>query len=330
MKNILKLYILSENITFINNTKWICDVFKEEFETNMIHTDITITNTLNDADICWILAPWNLKQLNIELGVFTNKIVITTIHHIDWKKYDYFMEYFNYADTITNVYHVICPKIETDLKKITNKKIVQANFWIDEKKFTKNIELSAKNTFKEKYKIPTGRFIVGSFQRDTEGKDKCIKPKMSKGPDIFAKIVTDMKMEGKNPFVLLSGRRRNYIINELSNNKIDYLYFEMVSQQDLNELYQCLDLYIVSSRIEGGPRAIMECGIMKIPIISTDVGISELILDQKSIYDMNNYITYRDAVLNIESGIEYAYQKAQYYEIKKYLPIFINSVFINF
>ena len=30
----------------------------------------------------------------------------------------------------------------------------------------------------------------------------------------------------------------------------------MVNQQELNELYNCLDLYIVSSRIEGGPRAI--------------------------------------------------------------------------
>jgi hypothetical protein len=329
MKNNLKLYILSENIAFANNTKWICDVFKEEFENELVHielaTHITITNTLNDADICWVLAPWNLKQSNIELKSFTNKIVITTIHHIDWEKYDYFIGYFNYVDTVTTFYHVICPKVEKDLRKITNKKIIQANFWINKKNFIINSATDTQFNLREKYKIPSHNFVVGSFQRDTEGKDKCTKPKLSKGPDIFVKIVTNMKLEGKNPFVLLTGRRRNYVINELKKNNISYLYLEMVSQQDLNELYQCLDLYIVSSRVEGGPRAILECGIMKVPIISTDVGISELILDQKSIYDMNNYMSYKNAV----PDINYAYQKSQYYEITSYLPNFINDVFLS-
>jgi hypothetical protein len=64
---------------------------------------------------------------------------------------------------------------------------------------------------------------------------------------------------------------------------------------------------------------------MKVPIISTDVGISELILDQKSIYDMNNYMSYKNAV----PDINYAYQKSQYYEITSYLPNFINDVFLS-
>ena len=51
----------------------------------------------------------------------------------------------------------------------------------------------------------------------------------------------------------------------------------------MNELYNLIDLYIVTSRIEGGPQAIVECGITKTPIISTDVGgISEVIINGKT------------------------------------------------
>ena len=40
----------------------------------------------------------------------------------------------------------------------------------------------------------------------------------------------------------------------------------------LNTLYNALDLYVVSSRCEGGPQAIFECAYLKVPIISTRVG----------------------------------------------------------
>ena len=79
----------------------------------------------------------------------------------------------------------------------------------------------------------------------------------------------------KENFVLLAGYRRQYIIKLLEKYKIEYIYYEKVSFEELNELYNCLDLYIVSSRVEGGPQSIFECGLSKTPIISTDVGIAK-------------------------------------------------------
>ena len=64
----------------------------------------------------------------------------------------------------------------------------------------------------------------------------------------------------------------------------------MVSFKNLNELYNCLDLYIVASRVEGGPQSIMECSLANVPIISTDVGIASKILDPVSIFDMDNFL----------------------------------------
>ena len=57
----------------------------------------------------------------------------------------------------------------------------------------------------------------------------------------------------------------------------------------LNELYNSLDLYIVSSRIEGGPQAIFEAGLSKTPIISTNVGAAGEFLASCSIYKIENF-----------------------------------------
>ena len=84
----------------------------------------------------------------------------------------------------------------------------------------------------------------------------------------------------------------------------------MITFEEMNKLYNILDLYIVSSRIEGGPQAILECAITKTPIISTNVGVASEILSSKSIYDMSNF---KDA----EPDVKFAYEKSQDYIIPK-------------
>ena len=123
-------------------------------------------------------------------------------------------------------------------------------------------------------------------------------------------IVKHLNKIKPNLSVVLTGKRRNYIINELRKEKINFTYFEMVDISKLNELYNLLDLYIVSSRVEGGPQAIVECGITKTPIISTNVGIADDILSKKSIFNMNNF---QDA----EPYVEFAYKKSKELTIPK-------------
>ena len=99
--------------------------------------------------------------------------------------------------------------------------------------------------------------------------------------------------------VVLTGKRRNYVINALKENGIEYKYFEMVNVEKLNELYNVLDIYIVTSRVEGGPQAILECAITKTPIISTDVGVAKEILPEESIFQMENF---QDAKPNVKEA----------------------------
>ena len=152
-------------------------------------------------------------------------------------------------------------------------------------------KIEDKTSLREKWGL-TG-YIVGSFQKDTEGKTN--DPKMSKGPDIFVNIVEDIQKDHPDLLVVLSGTRRTFIISELEKRGIKYKYFEMIGLNEINELYNCLDLYIVSSRVEGGPRAIVEAGITKTPIISTDVGIASELMPMESIYDVEFWESYKNA-----------------------------------
>ena len=92
----------------------------------------------------------------------------------------------------------------------------------------------------------------------------------------------------------------------------------MADSKLMNELYNCLDLYIVASRVEGGPQAIIECALSKTPIISTDVGVAKEILAPESIFNMQNF-------MNAAANIEIAYKNASEYVIpngfKNYLQM---------
>ena len=103
-------------------------------------------------------------------------------------------------------------------------------------------------------------------------------PKLSKGPDKFLDVVEYYKKQNEEVEVILTGKRRQYVMKGLIERGISYRYFEMSSFENINKLYNCLDLYVVSSRVEGGPQSILECSITRTPIISTDVGIASEIL----------------------------------------------------
>ena len=89
----------------------------------------------------------------------------------------------------------------------------------------------------------------------------------------------------KDIHVLLAGWRRQYVVTALEKLKISYTYIERPPQQTINELYQTLDLYPVTSRHEGGPQSLIECGLIGIKAVSRPVGIAEMVLPVESVAD---------------------------------------------
>lgn len=286
------------------NESWIVDRVRREWYEN--NKDIS-TKYISNADILWIISPWLWKK--IPKKHLKQKKVICSQYHFDFSNFDK-SDFLN-LDRYVDEYHVISKKTESQLKKLTNKKITSIPFWINDKLF---FHVQNKKKIRQEFGFQQDDYLVGSFQRDTEGSD-LLSPKLIKGPDIFFNIVSKMYEENEKLKIILSGKRRGYLINLFEKNNIPYKYYEMVDQEKLNLLYNLLDLYIVSSRIEGGPQAILESAITKTPILSTDVGVASEILSPESIYSFDNFE-------KASTDIMYAYNEVQKYKLLNGMELF--------
>jgi glycosyltransferase involved in cell wall biosynthesis len=125
---------------------------------------------------------------------------------------------------------------------------------------------------REKLGIPRSAFVVGSFQKDGVGWGDGFEPKMIKGPDIFVETMRRLKKDVPELFVLLSGPARGFVKRGFEEAHIPYHHVYLKSYPDIAQLYQALDLYIVSSRQEGGPKAVLESMASGVPLVTTRVG----------------------------------------------------------
>jgi len=295
------------------NESWVIDRMREEFSN--FNPEIVTDDTKN-CDIIWIIAPWMWKK--IPKKFLKSKIVVCSIHHLEDADFSGRpLEDFYRRDKYVDFYHTISNKSKEVIQKLTSKKIVSIPFWINEQIF---FSIDDKGKLRSKYNLPKNALIIGSFQRDTEGKD-LKSPKLIKGPDQFFEIVKYLSKKNNNLLILLAGYRRQYLIKKFDEENINYRYIEMVDFEVLNELYNCIDLYIVSSRIEGGPQAILECGITKTPIVSTDVGVASEILSSESIFNMDDF---EQAKPNIQVAYDNSVKYSLENGMKKFQNMFQN------
>lgn len=120
--------------------------------------------------------------------------------------------------------------------------------------------------------IPQSAIVVGSFQKDGVGWGDGMEPKLIKGPDIFIETIAALKEKIPELFVLLSGPARGYIKAGLTRLGVPYCHRYLKDYPDIGRLYQALDLYIVSSRQEGGPKAVLESMASGVPLVTSRVG----------------------------------------------------------
>jgi glycosyltransferase involved in cell wall biosynthesis len=271
---------------------WIVDRFCQEWKQH--NADVTTDNP-READVFWLIADWAYNHVPYEF--LKTKRVLTSVHHIVPEKFgERELAEFAHRDAITFAYHVPCKataiQVDLILAKLGVKKPIYVRpFWVNEKLWDSKPRFSAKALLG----LQQEAFYVGSFQRDTEGKD-LVSPKLEKGPDRFCDAVETLQRNGKNPTPLLGGWRRQYVTNRLTAANIPFVYKELPEASVISWMYAACDLYVVGSRYEGGPQAIFECANMKVPIVSTDVGAASEILHQKSIFDPNSEQSLLDAV----------------------------------
>jgi glycosyltransferase involved in cell wall biosynthesis len=154
---------------------------------------------------------------------------------------------------------------------ISPEKVVRIPIAVDTEVFYPQAE-SYKLKARSSLGIPQNAFVIGSFQKDGVGWGEGNEPKLIKGPDIFIKVIEKLKSEVPNLWILLSGPSRGYVKNELKKLGVPYKHEYPKDFRDLTYLYDALDLYIVTSREEGGPKAVLESMSKGVPLVTTEVG----------------------------------------------------------
>jgi glycosyltransferase involved in cell wall biosynthesis len=129
-----------------------------------------------------------------------------------------------------------------------------------------------KSNMRARLGIPQSAVLIGSFQKDGQGWGNGLEPKLIKGPDIFLNVMSRLRESVPELHVLLTGPARGYVKAGLEARKIPYFHRYLEDPRQIGDYYQALDLYVVASRDEGGPKAILESMAAGIPLITTRVG----------------------------------------------------------
>ncbi|WOE70109.1 glycosyltransferase [Hydrogenimonas thermophila] len=204
-------------------------------------------------------------------------------------------------------------------------------FYVDETIFKKlnfsKYELAKK--FNIKYETIKDKLLIGSFQRDSLGTD-LMKPKWQKNPDLLLEILN--RLDKDKYLLLLAGPRRHYIIKKCKEFNIPYFFIgnedyidknqddllvNALNIEDMPYLYNLIDLYIVSSKSEGGPKAVPEAVLCQTNIISTDVGFAKDLLDNKAIYK-DSYEAVKLINNVIDNNIEFNHKVHQFYSFDNF------------
>jgi glycosyltransferase involved in cell wall biosynthesis len=139
---------------------------------------------------------------------------------------------------------------------------------------------AARRAARETLNVPASAFVVGSFVKDGVGLGTGDEPKLVKGPDVLVATLERLRESIPELFVLLTGPARGYVRQGLERAGIPYGHGLVASRDELARAYHALDVYLVASRQEGGPKSALEAMATGVPLVSTRVGqVPELARD---------------------------------------------------
>ena len=286
MQERLKIFVLQPG------EGWVVDVIGDDYEAL---TDLQVVDNPADADIIWLLGSWCWDRV---VGHLEGKVVVCTVHHIVPEKFD--VPAFRHRDRFVDAYFVYTHETADIIRANSYKPIARVAHWIDPVRW----QITDKVSARERLGIPLTSKIIGSFQRDTEGRD-LISPKLEKGPDILCDVIERISKH-EEVTVLLGGWRREYVRGRLERAGISYIYKELPSQATIRDMYASCDFYLCTSRREGGPLCILEAAVMRVPIFSTRVGIAADILHESQIIDPGTWTPTPPT----EEAVQHSYERA--------------------
>jgi glycosyltransferase involved in cell wall biosynthesis len=120
--------------------------------------------------------------------------------------------------------------------------------------------------------LPDAAFVVGSFQKDGVGWGDGLEPKLIKGPDVLLATAERLRERVPELLVLLTGPSRGYVRAGLERLGIAHRHALLPDVDAVAQAYEAIDVCLVTSRDEGGPRAVLEAMATGVPLVTTRVG----------------------------------------------------------
>ena len=119
--------------------------------------------------------------------------------------------------------------------------------------------------------LPESAFVVGSFQKDGVGWGDGLEPKLIKGPDVLLAARAPPRARSRARRSCSPGRSR--ICPGGARAARDPLPARAPARHRRGRAaYEAIDVCIVTSRDEGGPRAVLEAMATGVPLVTTRVG----------------------------------------------------------
>ncbi|MFA5173417.1 MAG: glycosyltransferase family 4 protein [Candidatus Paceibacterota bacterium] len=274
-QSFLNLFRRGEIFLIPDENSWIIKTVTQEIAENL--------NKAKLAKVRLSLSPLFIKNKIIHFGsvhVFashknkvhlSNKIIVSWYH---LNNRDIEKELAEEIKEKNITVHTSCSVTKEGLVKlgIKEEQIKVVPLGIDLKIFKPLKNPSEKTEIKKRLGLPLDKITIGSFQKDGNGWEDGLEPKLVKGPDIFCDTVE--LLSKKYPLhVLLSGPSRGYVKNRLSQSNIPFTHKFSKKYNDIADFYHALDLYLITSRTEGGPMALLESWATGTPLVSTSVGM---------------------------------------------------------
>lgn len=209
----------------------------------------------------------------------SNKVVFTWFHGTDEDVQ--FIKALPKCIKFTDRVHTSCMTSKQNLIRwgIPQEKLTVIPLGVDLQLFHP-ISETEKTTRRKQLDIPEGKTVIGSFQKDGIGWEEGLEPKLIKGPDIFCD--TCIQVNRQHPVhVLLTGPARGYVKKRLEEANITYTHICLDDFTRVAWYYPVADICLISSRTEGGPKALLEGMASGVPVVSTRVGMSADLIRNK-------------------------------------------------
>ena len=131
-----------------------------------------------------------------------------------------------------------------------------------------------RQSIRKRLHIPDAATVVGFFGKNSSNDDD------RKGIDVFIKAILQLNKKLSNLAVLIVGPGWQELTRNLNSAGVECLWVPFVAElEGLSEMYQALDFYWVTARVEGGPVTLLEAMSTEVCCLTTPVGLAREIVE---------------------------------------------------